>query len=338
MLKTGQLAPSDVAIIVPVGGAAPQWQRCARSLGRLDPPPGEIIIVIDGPSDDLASQAAEVEATVLVLDQRGGPARARNIGARETAREILLFIDSDIEVPTGLAARVAEVFTADNEPTAVIGSYDDSPGDPGFLSQYRNLLHHFVHQKGCESASTFWAGCGAIRRRAFEEIGGFDESYPVPSIEDIELGSRLVQSGHTIRLAKALQVKHLKRWRFADMMVTDLLRRATPWTELMLREGQMVNDLNVKTRNRISVVLAFIPLISLPAALIWPPLLGLVAAALVLLGLLNADLFGFFLRQRGLLFTLGVLPLYWAYFVICGLGFVLGFLNHFFARNHRREC
>ena len=42
----------------------------------------------------------------------------------------------------------------------------------------------------------------------------------------------------------------------------DLLRRAAPWTELMLREGKMVNDLNVKTRDRVSVVLAFV----LPAA------------------------------------------------------------------------
>lgn len=333
MPETGQLTSSDVAIIVPVGGAAPAWERCAQSLARLDPSPGEIIIVIDGPSDDPASRTAEVDATVLVLDQRGGPAKARNIGARETAREILLFIDSDIEVPTDLAARVAEVFSVDDELTAIIGSYDDTPGDPGFLSQYRNLLHHFVHQKGRETASTFWAGCGAIRRRAFEEVGSFDKSYPVPSIEDIELGSRLIRSGHTIRLAKNLQVKHLKKWRLADMMATDLMRRAAPWTELMLREGQMVNDLNVKTRDRISVILAFIPLVTLPAAWLWPPLLGFAAAALLLLGALNAELFRFFLRQRGVLFALGALAMYWVYLLICGLGFAIGLLRHLFAHH-----
>jgi GT2 family glycosyltransferase len=335
--ETGQLASSDVAIIVPVGGAAPAWKRCAQSLARLDPAPGEIVIVIDGPNDNLASRAAEVDALVLVLGQRGGPARARNIGARETAREILLFIDSDIEVPTDLAARVAEIFSADRELTAIIGSYDDTPGDPGFLSQYRNLLHHFVHQKGRETASTFWAGCGAIRRRTFHEVGGFDQSYPVPSIEDIELGSRLVRSGHTIRLAKELQVKHLKKWRLADMMAADLVRRAAPWTQLMLREGQMVNDLNVKTRDRISVFLAFITPIILLAALMWPPLLGIGAVASILLGILNVDLFRFFLRRRGVLFMLGGIPLYWAYLVICGLGFALGLLHYFFARDNRGE-
>ena len=333
------LSPTDVAVVVPVGGAAPSWDRCARSLARLDPVPAEIIAVIDGPNDAAASIAAGIGATVAQLEQRSGPATARNLGARTTDAHLLLFIDSDIEVPSDLVASVAAVFSADSELTAIIGSYDDAPGDPGFFSQYRNLLHHFVHQKGREQASTFWAGCGAVTSRAFNEVGGFDGNYPVPSIEDIEIGSRLRRSGHAIRLVKGLQVKHLKTWRLADLLKTDLLRRAAPWTELMLREGHMVNDLNVKTRDRMSVFLAFIPLLTFPAAWAWPLLLAVGVAALVLIGILNAGLFGFFLRRRGVLFTLGAIPMYWVYLVICGLGFALGLLRHFFffARGRRRE-
>lgn len=332
-LPTRQVEPSDVAIIVPVGGAAPAWSRCARSLAGLDPAPGEIVAVIDGRNDDLASRAAEIGARVVVLEERGGPARARNRGAEAASREILFFVDADVEAPRDLVARLAELFT-DRELTAVFGSYDDAPDDPGFVSQYRNLLHHFVHQNGCEEASTFWAGCGAIRRRAFREVGGFDERYAEPSIEDIELGSRLLRAGHSIRLVKDLQVKHLKRWRPAEMLATDLWRRAVPWTELMLRDGRMVNDLNVKTRDRISVLLAFLPLVTLAAAWRWPPLVAIAAAAMVLLLALNADLFRFFLRRRGALFALGAIPLYWVYLLICGLGFALGRLRHLRGRQH----
>ena len=79
-----------------------------------------------------------------------------------------------------------------------------APRLQGVVSQYRNLLHHFVHQHGNSEASTFWAGCGAIRRSVFEEMGGFDEQrFPTPSIEDIELGYRLRQAGHRILLDKA---------------------------------------------------------------------------------------------------------------------------------------
>ena len=327
----------DVAVVVPVGGRAPAWDRCVQSLAHLNPAPGEIVAVIDGPNDELAEQASEIGAKVVVLEERGGPARARNRGVQATSREILLFLDSDVEAPVGLVAQVAELFAADRDLTAVIGSYDDSPGDPGFVSQYRNLLHHFVHQNGRETASTFWAGCGAIRRRAFCEVEGFDERYAEPSIEDIELGSRLLRAGHTIRLVKDLQVKHLKKWRLAGVLTTDLFCRAVPWTELMLREGQMVNDLNVKTRDRISVMLAFAALVTPLAAWIWPPWLAVGALAMLLIVALNADLFRFYHRERGIVFAAGVLPLYWMYLLTCGLGFGLGLLRHLLGGKPRKR-
>ena len=326
-------AATDVSIIVPVGGAAPAWSRCVASLARLDPAPGEIVLVFDGPNEDLAARAAALAARVIVLPEAAGPAGARNRGAAEASGEIFLFLDSDVEAPAGIAARVARLFGGADAPTAVIGSYDDAPSEPDLFSQYRNLLHHFVHQTGREEASTFWAGCGAVRRREFLALGGFDESYGRPSIEDIELGARLRRAGHRIRLVKDLQVKHLKRWRPADMVATDLLRRAVPWTRLMLADGRLVNDLNVKSRERLNVLLAFLPPLALATAWRWPAMLAVAAAAIVLLALLNARLLRFLRRRRGIGFALAALPLHWLYLLICGLGFGLGLLGHLFGRD-----
>lgn len=321
------VSASDVAVVVPVGGAAPTWSRSARSLARLDPAPGELVVVVDGPHEDLADTAREAGARVVTLEERGGPARARNCGVQATSADVILFVDADIEVPPDLVARVAETFTSRPDLSALMGSYDDSPGDPGFLSQYRNLLHHFVHQNGREVASTFWAGCGAVRRPAFEELGGFDETL-VDRIEDIDLGARLIRAGHSIRLVKDLQVKHLKRWSLTGMLATDLWRRAVPWTELMLREGAMVNDLNVRFQDRVSVAAAFVALLALAAAVLWPPLLAVAALAVLAVVGLNAPLFRFYLRQRGPLFALGTLPLYWIFLLVCGIGVALGLFRH----------
>jgi GT2 family glycosyltransferase len=326
--EAGQLDASSIAVVVPVGGAAPAWDRCARSLARLDPPPGEIVAVLDGPDEGHAATAAGLGARVLVLPERGGPARARNRGARAAHGDVLLFLDSDVEAPRDLVARVAAALDSRPGVAAVFGSYDDAPGDPGVLSQYRNLLHHFVHQASREEASTFWAGCGAIRRDAFAAVGGFDEGYARPSVEDIELGSRLVRAGHAIRLVKELQVKHLKRWRLGDMLATDLLRRAAPWTELMLREKRVVNDLNVRSRDRASVLLAFAPPFTLLAGGRWPLLLGTTAAAGILIVALNASFFLFLGRRRGLPFSAAALPAHWAFLLVCGAGFALGLLRH----------
>ena len=66
-------------------------------------------------------------------------------------------------------AAFAEDLTLD----ALIGSYDDDPAERDFLSQYKNLMHCFVHQTGNEQASTFWSGCGAIRRDVSLAHSGF---------------------------------------------------------------------------------------------------------------------------------------------------------------------
>jgi glycosyltransferase involved in cell wall biosynthesis len=323
-----QLSAANISVVVPVGGAARDWPRAARSLGRFEPPPGEIIVVIDGVNQQASETAASIGATVIELDQRGGPARARNLGAHAAGGEIVLFLDADIEAPSDLPGRIARIFVERPELTAVMGSYDARPGDPGMVSQYRNLLHHFIHQAARERASTFWTGCGAIRRTALLEAGGFDERYREPAIEDIELGVRLVRAGHAIRLEKTLQVTHLKRWRLGEMLATDLWRRAVPWNELMLSERQTVNDLNVRTLDRLSVVVAFLALAAFAGT--WRSL-AFTGAGLLGLGLivaLNASFFSLLARRKGALFALQAVPLYWLYLLVCGVGFLFGVSRH----------
>lgn len=334
---------ADVSIVVPVGGDAPGWPQAAASLGGLAPKPGEVIVVLDGPNAAHAHTAAGIGASIITIERQGGPARARNRGARAATREILLFVDADVEVPSDLAAAVAALFDASPEITAVMGSYDAAPAAPGLVSQYRNLLHHYVHQTSCTEASTFWAGCGAIRRRTFLEMGGFDERFARPSIEDIELGARLTRTGYAIRLAHTLQVTHLKAWGLGDMLATDLWHRAVPWSELMLRDGRMLNDLNVRTRDRASVALAFVVPLALAGA--WRSPRWLAAAALAVTGVmgLNAGFVRFLAERRGVLFAARAVPLYWMYLLVCGAGFGIGLVRHWSGGSRdgtarRRRC
>jgi GT2 family glycosyltransferase len=329
-------AAGDISIVVPVGGKALAWERAARSLSRLEPPPGEIVVVIDGRNDAAAATAALLGGAVLTLERCGGPARARNRGAKAAREAVVLFLDADVEAQPGLVAEVARFFNAQEDVDAMFGSYDAEPADPSLVSQYRNLLHHFVHQAGRAEASTFWAGCGAVRRSAFEAVGGFDEQWREPSIEDIELGTRLVRAGCAVRLAKHIQVKHLKAWRLRDLIVTDLWRRAVPWTELMLRDRRMVNDLNVRTRDRVSVVAVFVALGGLAAGLVVPAAAIVAALSLAVLLALNASFLSYLVRHRGLWFAAQSVPLYCLYLLICGIGFGIGLVRHLAGRGSRR--
>ncbi|MGH9661887.1 MAG: glycosyltransferase, partial [Bryobacteraceae bacterium] len=189
---------------------------------------------------------------------RGGPARARNLGVAVARGDVILFLDSDVCVAPDTISRVRAAFDEDPALDALIGSYDDAPGSKDFLSQYKNLMHCFVHQTGRRVACTFWSGCGAIRRGVFLEYSGFDEAYRRPAIEDIELGYRLMMGHRKVILDSDLVVKHLKRWTFWGLLRTDILDRGVPWTELILRDRSMPNDLNIQLSQRVSVALVFL--------------------------------------------------------------------------------
>jgi hypothetical protein len=223
---------------------------------------------------------------------------------------------------------VTEAFRAQPDLAAVFGSYDDAPSERNFLSRYKNLLHHYVHQSAREEAFTFWAGCGAVRRDTFLALGGFDERYRNPSIEDIELGYRLRKAGHRVRLCKALQGTHLKRWGVLSLLKSDFLHRALPWTDLILRHGRMANDLNLTVSGRLSVALSGALRASLLGAFLWPVLLLAAGAAAAALVWLNADLYRFFWRKHGPWFALGTLPWHWFYFLYSGAAFLIGTVRH----------
>jgi GT2 family glycosyltransferase len=316
--------PMKVSVITPVRNGGEAFRACLAGLATCIPAPDEAIVVIDGASDGSAECAADFGARVIHLPAAVGAARARNAGVAAASGDVILFIDADVVAPPDLVGRAVRELADHPGIAAVIGSYDDEPAEAGFLSQYRNLLHHYVHQAGHEEASTFWCGCGAVRRDVFLAVGGFDGGYSGASIEDIELGYRLRRAGHRVRLCKRLQVKHLKRWTAGSMLWTDIFARAVPWTRLTLRYRLWPNDLNLRTSARASVALVFVLGVSLGMAP-WSPR-GVVAAIAAGLGLaaLNAGFYSFLWRKRGPLFTLASIPWHWLYYACAGIGFAIG--------------
>ncbi len=250
-----------ISVIIPVKNGEHYLEQCLASLGRSVYTDYECLVVDDGSTDGSAQVAGRFGCRLVSAGVTGGPAVARNLGARQARGSILFFIDADVCVQPGTLSRVAQRFAEDPGLDALIGSYDDSPESPDFLSQYKNLMHCFVHQTGSETASTFWTGCGAIRREVFDRCSGFAEDYRRPAIEDIELGYRITTAGGKILLDKSLRVKHLKAWTFWRLLKTDIFDRGIPWTELILRDSSMPNDLNLHISQRISVALVFLMLL-----------------------------------------------------------------------------
>ena len=184
-----------------------------------------------------------------------------------TRSPYVVFIDADVCVHPHTLAQFAAAFAADATIDAVVGSYDETPAAPNFLSQYKNLFHHYVHQRYDGEISTFWSGCGAMRREQCLAFGGFDaQRYRRPAIEDIELGTWMSAAGRRIVLDRQIQATHLKRWTFWKLLKTDICDRGVPWIRLMWRARVMANTLNVHPTQRFSVVLVYLTGLSLLGA------------------------------------------------------------------------
>jgi GT2 family glycosyltransferase len=298
----------SISVVIPATDGRQTLERCLAALdGALDAP--EEIILVDEPA-------------------ALGPAAARNDGARRAVGDVLVFLDSDVEVHRDAFRRIRAAFDGDPDLSAVFGAYDDDPHPGGVVSDFRNLLHHHVHQSSPGPATTFWAGLGAIRRETFLEARGFDERrFPHPSVEDIELGMRLVAMGRTIRLDPAIRGRHLKRWTFGSMVHADLTRRGIPWTRLLLERRPGSAALNLSWRHRASA-LASVTLVAGVAAR--RP--AVVASSLSVILLLNRSFYLLLARRGGPRFAAAGVGLHVTHHLVSAAAVPLAIAGHLGSR------
>lgn len=311
------------SVIVPFHRNLAQLSECLQAIRRAAPAV-ELIVAADGATEDCRPLAERHRASVVVVPGPRGPAVARNRAADVAAGDILVFVDTDVTVAPDALARIRRVLDHESEVAAVFGAYDRSPADPGFISQFKNLSHTYYHEVGREDAATFWAGLGAVRAGVFRAVGGFDERFSRPSVEDIELGYRIRGAGHRIRLDPSVRGKHLKRWTLWGCVVTDVRARGVPWTQLIYRYDALANDLNTSHALRASVVVAYLT-VGTAVMAAWSPWWLVAAPAwLGTLVVLNAGYYRWMAERRGIGFALRVVPVHLLHHLCNGVSFAAG--------------
>jgi len=287
-----------LAVIIPARNAAATLPRCLTALLEQVSADDEVIVVDDFSTDDTGEVAARFDVKVVRLARHMGISAARNRGVELTNAPVLFFYDADVVLAPGALAR-ARAGMMRPEVGALIGSYDDDPDAPTTVSRFKNLAHHHFHQRSRTEVTTFWGGCGLVRRQLFVAAGGFDNEQR--KIEDVEFGYRLTARGARIVLDPALQVKHLKKWTFRSLVTTDVFLRAIPWTLLWLEGRGLPRNLNFAADQRVAAIVAAALALTIPVAIFRPtPWLWLLVAVLLCVAFwLNRDLYRLFLRRGG---------------------------------------
>ena len=310
--------PITLSVIMPTVFWSGTFERCARRLlSQLAHAKTavEVVFVFDGKAPPTPAWLDQPGVTVVTTGVRSGPAIARNLAARSARGNILFFVDADVELAPDALERVRTAFDADPDMVGLFGAYDDEPAAHGVASTFRNLLHHHTHATNPGPAQTFWSGCGAIRAAAFLDVGGFDAKYAVPSVEDIELGMRIVANGGRIVLDPQIRCKHLKHWSLTSMVITDVAHRARPWTQLIVNARCMPGTLNLNWRNRLSSLCSLLLVGFMGASPFVPAALWAALACGLAVAALNHDFYRLCLKKRGIRFAAASFALHLFFFI-----------------------
>jgi len=135
-----------LSVIVPVHNSQTELKHCLAALSKSHYKDFEVWIVDDGSTVPIRSLVDAYGFGLSRIHGPSGPAFARNRGVEKARGRSVVFIDADVCVHDDTLALFAEAFGRDPMVDAVVGCYDDAPDCPDFISQYKNLFHHYVHQ------------------------------------------------------------------------------------------------------------------------------------------------------------------------------------------------
>ena len=214
--------------------SGPALARCVSDLARCGL---DAVVVVDNGSADgsLADSVASSPGFEIVDPGKNlGYGAAANRGAAATSSEFVLVCNPDLEVPVGAVEVLAGVLDSDHG-VALVGPLIRTPSGERYPSarQFPSMVDAAGHAllgiftpdnrftrryqrseldlAGDVSQDVDWVSgaCFLVRREAFEQVGGFDESFFM-YLEDVDLCWRLDRAGWRVSYAPAASVVHLQ--------------------------------------------------------------------------------------------------------------------------------
>ncbi|WP_263729269.1 glycosyltransferase family 2 protein [Cellulomonas sp. SG140] len=269
-----------VRVVCVVYHPGPELARFADGLRTASSRPFELVLVDNGDDQTVSRAVADEHGARLVVPGRNlGYGAAANVGAMDATAEWLVVANSDLEWPAGSLDRLLDVAAAHPEAGAVGPALLNTDGtvypSARELPSLTQGVGHAVLGRvwpgnpwtrayqarqetvGVQRAAGWLSGaCLVLRRRAFEQVGGFDEDYFM-FFEDVDLGERLGAAGWVNLYAPQVAVTHIggTSWRSrpAPMIRAHhasawryLSRRYTGWrmapVRLVLRSGLWLRE------------------------------------------------------------------------------------------------
>jgi GT2 family glycosyltransferase len=204
-----QWRPVQVSVVLPVLNGLPFIHEQLVALARQEQAPSWELILADNGSTDGTLEAVQgdldrlgIPVTVIDASDLGGQAHARNKGARAARGAKIVFVDQDDVVCANYLSAMADALDRD---ALVAATMDYEALNPVWTLRARRASL----TSGLRTGLYPWAyGCSlGVLRQVFEQVGGFDESFPCA--EDIDFCWRVQrEGGSVIHLVEEAQLRY----------------------------------------------------------------------------------------------------------------------------------
>ena len=292
-----------LSIIIPYHNSSETIEKLLLSIkGSKHAPSYEVILVDDGSTEKFSSEIKHLPIRMLRFDRNHGPAVARNRGVRVARGKFVVFLDSDVELFGDTLHNIAKIYTDDPDIVALTGVWVKEQKSRDFFPNFKALRDwsYWINERDKSGYYfLFSTRIASIKRSVFLRLGGFDETYPAPLVEDIELTYRIARR-YAIIFAPNVRVRH--EFESFWPIARKYFLRAYYWTKLYQRRKKFDPVATtwweaVTTISGVAVVLFF------PISLIGPMgLIGLISVLLLHLFLIRKFLI-FLYQERGMFFA-----------------------------------
>ena len=208
----------EASVIIPALNEEKVIEATLKAV-RAQTEPGLELIVADGNSTDSTVAISKKYADKIVTETTRTIAAGRQKGARESSGDILLYTDADSIPDENWAKNLLEAFK-DEKVVAAFGSIEplDASGFERvaitFTTNFLATLFNFI------GLDYTYGNNMAIRRSAFEKIGGFN--IYIVTAEDTDIVHRLRTQGKVVFVpsAKVLySTRRIRKWGYAKYIL-----------------------------------------------------------------------------------------------------------------------
>ena len=290
----------------------------------------ETVVIDDKSKDGTLKKIKQIQSvlkyhlTVFTLRRNFGPAKARNFGVKRSKGSYILFLDSDVELSKS-TLRYAYTLAKAAEVKAFTGIWHYRQKTNKFFPNFkamRDWVYWFIEREKYARYYLFSTRIAGIEKKLFLKIGGFDESFPEPTVEDIELTHR-IEKYTKIRFSPELLIYH----EFEDFLPIAIkyFKRARDWIRLYQKRLRF-DPVTTSKKEAFKALLSGLLVISLILGFVhW---LFFYIALLIIVQLTNLEWYfwNFVYKQKGPVFLLKSILFSILLYLIIDLGSIWGLL------------